>query len=126
MTCSAGLLVVNPIITWRDRALKSPGQRLTGALYGSDRIGSAVRMVRDPEGIAYAPVGKGINAAVAATLRLPMLQGRPSIIRRILAPIRPLSSHPNAGRTSSVTRLNWRFWSYPVNLSMIVVAPAST
>src|SRR5215471_1342074 len=36
------------------------------------------------------------------------------------------TSQPNAGRTSSVTRLNWRFWSYPVTLSKIVVAPAST
>lgn len=36
------------------------------------------------------------------------------------------SSQPSAGRTSSVTRLNWRFWSYPVTLSKIVVAPAST
>jgi hypothetical protein len=36
------------------------------------------------------------------------------------------SSQPNAGKTSSVTRLNWRFWSYPVTLSRIVVAPAST
>src|SRR6516162_3640966 len=32
----------------------------------------------------------------------------------------------NAGSISSVTRLNWRFWSYPATLSRIVVAPAST
>ena len=35
-------------------------------------------------------------------------------------------SQPNAGSISSVTRLNWRFWSYPVTRSRIVVAPAST
>jgi len=32
----------------------------------------------------------------------------------------------NAGNISSVTRLNWRSWSYPATLSRIVVAPAST
>lgn len=35
------------------------------------------------------------------------------------------ASQPNAGSISSVTRLNWRFWSYPVTRSRIVVAPAS-
>src|SRR5215470_12534391 len=34
--------------------------------------------------------------------------------------------HLSAGSISSVTRLNWRFWSYPATLSRIVVAPAST
>src|SRR5262249_13549141 len=30
----------------------------------------------------------------------------------------------SAGSISSVTRLNWRFWSYPATLSRMVVAPA--
>ena len=74
-----------------------------------------------PPHLSKLPCGRSVICGERpATLRsLRVAAGGPAVRLRREAQL-------NAGSISSVTRLNWPFWSYPTILSRIVVAPAST
>src|SRR6516164_9006163 len=74
-----------------------------------------------PPHLSKPPCGRSVICGERpATLRsLRVAAGEPAVRLRREAQL-------NAGSISSVTRLNWPFWSYPTTLSRIVVAPAST
>ena len=74
-----------------------------------------------PPHLSKPPCGRSVICGERpATLRSPRVAaGGPAVRLQREAQL-------NAGSISSVTRLNWPFWSYPTTLSRIVVAPAST